>query len=311
MTQDMSGGELAIRTLLAAGVTHVFGLYGGHLEALFQACREHQLPVLDVRHEASGGHAAEGFARARRTLGVVLATAGPGFTNVVTSMANAYLDRTPLLYLVASTGQGQAERNMIQSGFDQVAVARPITKWADRATATADIPRLIAHAIRVATTPPMGPVMLELPFDVTLNRIPATAAPIPLSIVSPPPAPPRVERVDEAMALLAQARRPIIMAGEGAWWSDAAASLRLFAETNGIPVFSDYVSMGIMPDSHPLDGGLFYRLAGFTGAERPDVVLAVGVRFGVFTLGGKGRPKPMISGPHLRQPSIFTVFRPT
>ena len=288
MTEDISGGELAIRTLLRARVTNIFALYGGHLEALFQSCREHQLPVLDVRHEASAGHAAEGFARASRSLGVAFATAGPGFTNVVTSIANAYLDRTPVLYVIASTFQSHAERNMMQSGFDQIAVARPITKWAHRVTVVTDIPRLIAQAIRIATTAPTGPVMIELPFDVSLARAPETSVEIPPTKPFDQPTLPHPAAIEAALALLAEARRPIIMAGEGAWWSGAGPALRRFAEANGVPVFTDYTTLGMLPEDHPLDGGVFYRLTELAETQRPDVVLALGVRFGVFTLGGRG-----------------------
>ncbi len=99
MASTITGGELVVQTLAKAGVQRIFGLHGAHLETIFQACRDHDIKILDTRHEVAAGHAAEGYARATRTLGVAMVTAGPGFTNVITSMANAYLDRTPVLYL--------------------------------------------------------------------------------------------------------------------------------------------------------------------------------------------------------------------
>ena len=137
---NVSGGELVVRTLLAAGVDNIFTLYGGHLETIFQSIREHRLAFLDVRHEVAAGHAAEGYARSQRRLGVALITAGPGFTNALTSITNAWLDRTPVLYICASIPQPYAEANVVQGGFDQVAMATPVTKWAHRVTATGDIP---------------------------------------------------------------------------------------------------------------------------------------------------------------------------
>ena len=112
----VSGGELLVRTLIKAGVKQTFGLHGAHLETLFQACLDHDIPILDTRHEVAAGHAAEAYARATNTLGVAMVTAGPGFTNCVTSITNAYLDRTPVLYIAGSSGLAQAESNTLQAG---------------------------------------------------------------------------------------------------------------------------------------------------------------------------------------------------
>src|SRR5215831_9432515 len=142
----ITGGELVVRTLLAAKVRHVFGLHGAHLETIFQSLARHGVPIIDTRHEVAAGHAAEGYARATRTLGVAMVTAGPGFTNVITSMANAYLDRTPVLYLSGAAALRDAETNTLQAGIDQVSIARPLTKWAHQITTTQQIPRLVAHA---------------------------------------------------------------------------------------------------------------------------------------------------------------------
>src|SRR5262249_23725511 len=122
--------------------------------------------ILDTRHEVGAGHAAEGYARATRGLGVALVTAGPGFTNCITSIANAYLDRTPVLYLSGAAALRDADTNTLQAGIDQAAIARPITKWSHTLTVPAQIPRLVAHAVRIATSPPTGPVLLDLPMDV-------------------------------------------------------------------------------------------------------------------------------------------------
>ena len=142
MNTAVTGGELVVRTLEKAGVQRIFGLHGAHLETIFQACRNHGIPILDTRHEVAAGHAAEGYARATRKLGVAMVTAGPGFTNVITSIANAYLDRTPVLYLSGSAALRDAETNTLQAGIDQVAIARPITKWAHQVTTVQQLPRL-------------------------------------------------------------------------------------------------------------------------------------------------------------------------
>jgi acetolactate synthase I/II/III large subunit len=282
----VTGGELLVRTLIQANVKQIFGLHGAHLETIFQSCLDHKIPILDTRHEVAAGHAAEGYARATRTLGVAMATAGPGFTNIITSIANAYLDRTPVLYISGSSGLGDAETNTLQSGLDQVAVATPITKWAHRITVPQQIPRLVAQAVRLATSGPCGPVLLDMPADVLGAMVDEDSAPIPQKILLDSAPAPQARLVDDALQLLTSAARPVIMVGVGAYQSGAGEELRAFAEATGIPVFSDFQAHGLLPSNHPLYGGTFHKMADLSAADqRPDVVLAVGVRFGLFTLG--------------------------
>jgi len=290
---QVTGGELLVRTLAAAGVETAFGLHGAHLETIFQACAAHRIPIVDTRHEAAAGHAAEGYARAARRLGVALVTAGPGFTNAITSLANAYLDRTAVLYVSGSAALRDAETNTLQAGIDQVAIARPITKWAHAVTLTRDIPRLAAHAIRIATSPPSGPVLLDMPMDVLTSTVEEDSVRIPRSIqVETRPAPGE-SVIDAALGLLETAERPVILAGAGAWQCDCGAELAEFAELAGIPVFSDFQAHGLLPSGHALYGGTFHKLADLSAADsRPDVVLALGVRFGLFTLGASDRLVP-------------------
>jgi len=282
----VTGGELLVRTLLRANVKNIFGLHGAHLETIYQSCLDHHIPITDTRHEVAAGHAAEGYARATRSLGVAMATAGPGFTNIITSMANAYLDRTPVLYISGSSGLNQAETNTLQSGLDQVAVATPITKWAHRITVAQDIPRLVAQAVRLATSSPTGPVLLDMPMDVLITQVDEASVSIPENVLVDSRALPEPRAVDEALKLLASAARPVIMVGAAAYFSDAGAELRAFVEATGVPVFSDFQAHGLLPSNHPLYGGTFHKMADLSAPDqRPDLVLAVGVRFGLFTLG--------------------------
>ncbi len=282
----VTGGELVVRTLARANVRNVFGLHGAHLETIFQACLNHRIPITDTRHEAAAGHAAEGYARATRSLGVAMATAGPGFTNIITSVANAYLDRTPVLYLCGSAGLAEAETNTLQAGIDQVAIATPITKWAHRITVPQQIPRLVAQAVRLATSGIPGPVLLDLPIDVLSAQVDEATVQIPEKVLLETRSLPQPGLVEEALRLLAGASRPVIMAGAGAYFSDAGEELRKFAEATGTPVYSDFQAHGLLPSSHPLYGGTFHKMADLSApGQRPDWVLAVGVRFGLFTLG--------------------------
>ncbi len=290
---QVTGGELLVRTLASAGVETVFGLHGAHLETIFQACAARRIPIVDTRHEVAAGHAAEGYARAAGRLGVALVTAGPGFTNCITSLANAYLDRTPVLYIAGSAALRDAETNTLQAGIDQAAIARPVTKWTHTISVPTQIPRLVAHAIRVATSPPTGPVLLDMPMDVLTAAVEEDTARIPESIAMDVRAAPSGEAVGTALRLLAQAERPIVMVGAGAWQAGCAAELRTFAELTGIPVFSDFQAHGLLPSDHPLYGGTFHKLADLSApGARPDVALALGVRFGLFTLGASDRLLP-------------------
>src|SRR5579863_2529505 len=229
----ITGGELVVRTLMQAKVKNIFGLHGAHLETIFQSCLDHHIPITDTRHEVAAGHAAEAYARATRGLGVAMATAGPGFTNIITSIANAYLDRTPVLYITGSSGLAEAETNTLQSGLDQVAVVTPITKWAHRVTVTQQIPRLVAQAIRLATSEPMGPVLLDMPADVLSAQVDEASVQIPEKVLLDSRSAPGPSGVDEALKLLASAARPVIMVGVGAYQSGAEEELRAFAEATG------------------------------------------------------------------------------
>ncbi|MGE5721145.1 MAG: thiamine pyrophosphate-binding protein [Sphingomonadales bacterium] len=291
----ISGGELLVRTLINAGVEKIFGLHGAHIDPLFQSCLDHDIPIVDTRHEVAAGHAAEGYARAGNRLGVATVTAGPGFTNVISSIANAYLDRTPVLYISGAAGLGQVETNTLQAGIDQVAVARPITKWAQQIGTTADIPRLVAQAIRTALSAPTGPVLLDIPMDVLGGSVEEESVAIPDTVAPASAAAPDPEAIAQAVRMLTEAARPVIMAGAGAWQSKAAKALRRFAETSGIPVYSDFPAHGLLPSDHPLYGGTTHKMADLAGDERPDVVLALGVRFGLFTLGASDLLVPQAS----------------
>jgi acetolactate synthase I/II/III large subunit len=276
----VTGGDAVIAALVRSGVDTVFALHGAHIETLFRASAEESIRLVDVRHESSAGFAAEAYARVRRGLGVALVTAGPGFTNVITSIANAFEDQTPVLYVTGSAHLREAESNALQAGIDQVAVAKPVTKWAHRIMLTEQIPRLVAQAIRVATSPPYGPVLLDIPIDVLQAAVPPSASHFPLAVELPQH--PDPQAFESAIALMAHAKRPVLMVGQGAAWAGAEGELLTFAERWGAPVFVDGLAHGIFPSDHPLYGSSFYKLAELAETDRrPDVILALGVRFGL------------------------------
>ena len=277
---EVSGGELVAQVLARSGVDVVFMLHGAHIDPIYLACLDHRIATIGVRHEAAAGHAAEGYARAGRRLGVALVTAGPGVTNIVTSMANAYLDRTPVVYLAGAASAAEDELNALQSGIDQVAVARPVTKWAHRIRRVEDITRLAEQAIRIATTAPTGPVFLEIPVDVLSATAEARRAPVAESIRAGSRIAPAIDEIDEAIRLLRAAKRPAIMAGGDVYATGAWTELRTLARSTSLPVFAQFEALGTLPCDDPLWAGTFWQLSQLPRTVQPDLVLALGVRFG-------------------------------
>ncbi len=284
------GGDLVVEQLVQAGVTAVFGLHGAHLDPIFQACRARGIRVIDTRHEASAGHAAEGYARVAKRLGVVLVTAGGGFTNAVTSMANALLDRTPVLYFTSSAPQPAEETNTLQAGFDQVAVATPITKWAYRVARGENIPRIVAQAIRIATASPPGPVMIDIAMDLLAAPTKASEA-----FGAKAPLTPTADgaAIDQVLNLIESAERPLILIGSEAARGDAPQALRRLIDVIGVPVLSDYSALGVVSRLDEANGaGLVQALTNIRRVGAPDMILMLGLRFGMHIRHGSGELVP-------------------
>ncbi|RJF94323.1 thiamine pyrophosphate-binding protein [Oleomonas cavernae] len=294
MSNLKTGGELLARTLKAAGVSKIFALHGGHLEAFYRGCIDHDLELVDFRHEAAAGHAADAYARVTGKLGVCVITAGPGFANAMSAIVNANLDASPTLFIIGAPPLREAETNPLQGGFDQIAMATPATKWAHRITNTERIPDLTAMAIRKATTGRPGAVVLELPIDVLHMSVEDADATPPNGLhVRPRPAPSRAE-TQACLTLLAGAERPVIIVGGGARFADCGEALALFAERSGIPVCANSRGTGLLPAGHPLDAGDPGNLAilPLMGRPAPDVVLLLGARMGLYLAGRSGQVVP-------------------
>jgi acetolactate synthase-1/2/3 large subunit len=283
----VSGGEIVVRLLSLAGVDRMFGINGGHIDSIYQAALDHTIPIVDTRHEMNAGHAAEGYARVHNALGVALLTAGGGFTNAVTSMANAYLDRTPVLYIAASGRLADDQANTLQAGLDQVAIATPITKWAHQVTRASLLPRILARAIRTALSAPRGPVLVDIPWDVLTEEIdlPDLAAEL-LRGADHGPAVSQAG-VSQILDLLSKARRPVVIAGSEVPRSGAGGEVRAFAERLGVPLMSDFEGLGAISHS-PMNFGLLQSLYGLRSGQEPDLVIMAGLRFGLTTAHGSG-----------------------
>lgn len=166
----VDGGDLVVKALKREGVDVIFTLCGGHVQAIYDACIDEGVRIVDVRHEQAAGHAAEGWSRATRRCGVAVVTAGPGVTDVVTAVANAYHNKSPMLVIGGRSPLSRFEMGALQE-MDQIELMRPITKWARCVYETKRIPEYISIAFREAMTGRRGPVFLEIPTDVLFQRV--------------------------------------------------------------------------------------------------------------------------------------------
>ncbi len=285
----LNGGTVLAKTLKTLGVTEVFALHGGHLDSFLVAAPQEGIRLTDTRHEATAGHAAEAYARATGKIGVAVITAGPGFANALTAMVDAWLDAVPVLFIAGSPPLREVATNPLQGGFDQVAMAAPVTKWSHRITNVERVADLVDKAIRTALTGRPGPVFLELPIDVMFGPMDPSGLvlpQIPALATRPAPAP---EAVDKLLALLADAQRPALIAGGGAVSARCAQLLKDFAETFRVPVATNAKANGVIAHDHPLNAGGAGTLAmaAMAAKQPPDLVILLGARMGLF-LGGRG-----------------------
>ena len=280
---ELTGGELVARVLAQAGVQHVFTLCGGHILPIYDGCLKEGIAVVDLRHEQAAAHAADAYARLTRNVGVAIVTAGPGVTDAITGVANAHAARSPLLLIGGAAPLGLRGLGALQE-MEQVALLRPITKGAWSVAETRQIPEVLTTAIRTALAGRPGPVFVEIPVDLLLTAIEDRLAPIPTGYVHRTPAPADPAAVERLARLVAQASRPVVVAGSGVWWDDAAGALAAFAEAAGVPVFMNGAGRGSLPADHPLA----FAQARSAALGAADVVLVLGTPLD-FRLG-YGRP---------------------
>jgi acetolactate synthase-1/2/3 large subunit len=286
---DLPGGHLVARTLKRAGVGHLFTLCGGHILPIYDGCITEGVAVVDMRHEQACAHAADAYARLTRNVGVAVVTAGPGVTDAVTGIANAYSARSPVLLIGGAAPLGLRGLGALQE-TEQVGLLRPVTKGAWTVAETRQIPEVLTTAIRTALTGRPGPVFVEIPVDLLLNVMDEGFAPIPTGYVHRRPPAPDTGGIEELVGLLARAERPVVMAGSGVYWDDAAADLRALAEAAGVPVFTNGAGRGCLPTAHPM---AFAQARGFALGQS-DLVLVLGTPLD-FRLG-YGRPPTFAEG---------------
>ncbi len=246
----MDGGKLVARALKKAGVDCIFTLSGGHIMPLYDGCIDEGIKIVDVRHEQAAVHAADAWARCNPgKIGVAAITAGPGVTDGVTGIANAWRANSPILVF---GGQGPFEylrRGSLQE-MDHLGVVRPITKYCDAIYQTKRIPEYIELAIRHAVSGIPGPAFLEIPMDIFMGSVDEEVV-IPRIRTEPPRLSPDQDEVRNAIELLRKAQRPMLMAGTSVKWSKAAADMNRFIGETHIPTYTNGMGRGSVPFDSP------------------------------------------------------------
>jgi acetolactate synthase-1/2/3 large subunit len=269
--ETLTGGRLVARMLRKEGVTTVFTLSGLHIAPVYAGCVDEGVRLVDTRHEQAAAHAADAWARLTRGVGVALVTAGPGVTDAVTGVANAWAANVPLVLLGGAAPTFNQGRGSLQE-MPQTQLFAGITKWSDRVPSTDLVPSFLARAFRVARAGRPGPVFLELPWDVLSNGADEALAEAQTRYRTDARQPGDPAKLAEAAALLSAAERPAVVGGSSIWWDDAAGALAALTERTGVPVFLNGMGRGSLPPDHPG----FFQGARKEALAQADVVLVVG-----------------------------------
>ncbi len=280
-----SGAQALMESLVAEGVDTIFGYPGGAIMPVYDALYDFQdrLNHILVRHEQGAGHAAQGYARMQGRAGVCLVTSGPGATNLVTAIADALIDSTPLVCIVGQVGRKLLGTDAFQEA-DVMGVTMPITKWNYQITDADEVPSVLSKAFYIAQSGRPGPVLIDMTKSAQLELM---TKPFHYercqSIVSyRPRLTPKTEQVEAAARLINNAKRPYILAGHGVQLAKAEDELRQLAEKAGIPVATTLLGQSTIPVDHPLYVG-WLGMHGNYGTnvltDQADVVIAIGMRF--------------------------------
>ncbi|MEM4575982.1 MAG: biosynthetic-type acetolactate synthase large subunit [Candidatus Nezhaarchaeales archaeon] len=285
---SISGAEAIVRSLKREGVKVVFGIPGGSVLPLYDALYDSEIRHILGRHEQCVAHMADGYARASGRPGVCIATSGPGATNLVTGLATAYMDSSPVVALTGQVARHMIGRDAFQEA-DIIGIATPITKYCFQLTSAKEIPRVFKTAFTIALTRRPGPVLIDMPVDVQREQdeIEFTDE---LDTRGYIPKPPRInlDNIKKAAEILAESEKPLILAGGGVTWSGAHEELLTLAEMLSAPVVTSLMGKGAIPEDHPLSLGMIgmhgKAYANYAVVEC-DVLLAVGTRFSDRTTG--------------------------
>ena len=285
---QVNGGKLVVDALKREGVEYIFSLSGGHINPIYEACAVEGIKVIDTRHEQAAAHMAEAWGRLTLKPGVCVVTAGPGFTDAITGVANAHMAASPMLIISGRSGVSETETLALQE-LEQIEIIRPLVKWAQVVYETKRIDEFVAMAFRHAMTGRPGPVFLEIPVDVINKQVDES------EVVRPRGYRPEfkpggsIEGLQKAIDMLSEAKSPAIFAGSGVYYAQGGTELKEFADLTGIPVFTNNMGRGILADDDPCCMGS--ALGGLATLGSTDLIMVLGARLSFMLL--QGRP-PLI-----------------
>ncbi|MET3960604.1 acetolactate synthase-1/2/3 large subunit [Marmoricola sp. OAE513] len=278
---QVTGAQSLIKSLESAGVENIFGIPGGAILPAYDPLYDSSIRHILVRHEQGAGHAAQGYAVASGKVGVCMATSGPGATNLVTPIADAYMDSVPM---VAVTGQVPAA-SIGTDAFQEAdirGITMPITKHSFLVTDPAEIPRTVAEAFYLASTGRPGPVLVDVAKS-ALQSMTTFDWPTELNLPGYRPVTrPHAKQIREATKLILESRKPVLYVGGGVIRARAHQELRVLAEMTGIPVVTTLMARGAFPDSHPQHlgmPGMHGTVAAVAGLQKSDLIISLGARF--------------------------------
>jgi acetolactate synthase-1/2/3 large subunit len=282
MTEQMTGAQALVRALENVGVDTVFGIPGGAVlpayDPLYDSTKvRHVL----VRHEQGAGHAAEGYAQATGKVGVCMATSGPGATNLVTPLADAYMDSVPIVAITGQVSSPLIGTDAFQEA-DISGITMPITKHNFLVTKAGDIARTIAEAFHIASTGRPGPVLVDISKDALQATTTFSWPPVMQLPGYRPVTKPHSKQIREAARMIVESERPVLYVGGGVHKAHASAELRRLAEMTGMPVVTTLMARGSFPDSHRLNlgmPGMHGSVAAVGALQRSDLIVAIGTRF--------------------------------
>ena len=272
-----TGAELFVASLKNLGTTHIFTLVGDHLNEILQVASREGLNIVDTRHESAAVHMADGWGRMTRTPGVSLVTGSPGHTNSITGIATANATGSPILAVSGMSSSQLRDRNAFQD-MDQLSLVRSITKYAAVPAHAGQIPFHVHRAFLEALSGRAGAAHLSIPVDQFTAQA-ETHATIPSGPVEPRRPGADSADINRVIDLLDSAKRPVVIAGSGAWFSDAGAPLEAFIEKATLPLFTLCLARGLVSDSHPLCFGYAdptLNRAADTALPQADLVIVLG-----------------------------------
>ena len=265
----ISGAEAIIRCLLAEGVDLIYGYPGGAIMPVYDELYkfQDQLQHVLTRHEQGATHAAQGYARTSGKVGVAIATSGPGATNLVTGIADAQIDSTPMVCITGQVGSHLLGSDAFQE-TDIIGISTPVTKWNYQITKASEIPEIMAKAFYIARSGRPGPVLIDITKDAQFAEMDYSYTPC-NGIRSYAPVPPlQMEDVEAAVALIEKAKKPFIVWGQGVILGQAEEIFKEFLEKSGIPAAWTILGLSALPTSHPSNRGM----VGMHGNYAPNLL---------------------------------------